>query len=143
MLLLISVWINVYCGILLVCNVVMITDVCVPLSALPDLIDETCKEIASMPHLACPIVAHAGDGNFHVLIFFDSASVKETEDAKQLANSMAMRAISMDGTCTGEHGVVRIRRCSAFIHLYYYCTFRVGTAYLFRKFISANGKLTY
>ncbi len=47
----------------------------------------------------------AGDGNFHVLIFFDPEDFNEVRHAKNLSSKMAIRAIEMGGTCTGEHGV--------------------------------------
>lgn len=46
-----------------------------------------------------------GDGNFHVLIFFKPDDPVETAQAKHLANTMALKAIALGGTCTGEHGV--------------------------------------
>jgi D-lactate dehydrogenase (cytochrome) len=46
-----------------------------------------------------------GDGNFHVLVLFDPASAAERARAERIAQSVSMRAISMGGTCTGEHGV--------------------------------------
>lgn len=82
----------------------MITDVCVPLSHLPTLIMET-KAVIERSPLPCQIIAHAGDGNFHVLIFFKPDDPKEVKMAKDMADAMALRAIELDGTCTGEHGV--------------------------------------
>ena len=82
----------------------MITDVCVPLSQLPALIDETKAEL-DKSSLPCPIVAHAGDGNFHVFIMFRADVEEEVLEAKRLAEDMARRAIRRGGTCTGEHGV--------------------------------------
>ena len=82
----------------------MITDVCVPLSRLAELIAETRLELDASP-LHCPIIAHAGDGNFHVLIMFDPRRLDEKVEAQRLADLMARRAIRMGGTCTGEHGV--------------------------------------
>lgn len=84
----------------------MITDVCVPLSELPVLMHETKVAIAALsPPLPCPIVAHAGDGNFHVFIMFRPHDADESAAAKRLAHDMAMRAIELGGTCTGEHGI--------------------------------------
>lgn len=88
----------------------MITDVCVPLSNLPDLMADT-KALIASSGLPCPIVAHAGDGNVHVFIMFDgssagsASSTSELTRAKALATAMALRAIALGGTCTGEHGV--------------------------------------
>ena len=82
----------------------MITDVCVPLSQLP-IIMHHARVAINKTSLPCPIVAHAGDGNFHVLIMFDPNDPNEVKMAKELANNMAIEAISLGGTCTGEHGV--------------------------------------
>ncbi|KAE9394580.1 hypothetical protein BT96DRAFT_923434 [Gymnopus androsaceus JB14] len=78
------------------------TDVCVPVSRLPDLVYETKKDLLSHGLLA-PIVGHVGDGNFHAQILFSDDS--ELEVAKEAVVRMVKRAIAMDGTCTGEHGV--------------------------------------
>ena len=82
----------------------MITDVCVPLTKLPELIAQTRAEI-DKSILPCPIIAHAGDGNFHLLIMFHPTVESEAKEAKKIATEMAQRAIAMGGTCTGEHGV--------------------------------------
>lgn len=82
----------------------MITDVCVPLTKLADLIADTKLEIVKTG-LPCPILAHAGDGNFHVLIFFKVDDPKEVAAAKALASTMALKAIALGGTCSGEHGI--------------------------------------
>lgn len=55
--------------------------------------------------LPCPIVAHAGDGNIHVIVMMDSRRAEEVREAKQLLHFMGSTAIQMGGTCTGEHGV--------------------------------------
>lgn len=82
----------------------MITDVCVPLSRLAQLIGET-KEELRRSFLPSPLVAHAGDGNFHAFIMFDPTKPEEVSEAKRLSSSMVHKALAMDGTCTGEHGV--------------------------------------
>ena len=82
----------------------MITDVCVPLSQLPNLMEES-SVLMHEAGLPCPVVAHAGDGNFHVFIMFDPKSADEQQRASRLAKAMARRAIAHGGTCTGEHGV--------------------------------------
>ncbi|KAF5349775.1 hypothetical protein D9758_010226 [Tetrapyrgos nigripes] len=78
------------------------TDVCVPVSKLPELVYETKKDLASIG-LVSTIVGHVGDGNFHSLILFSND--KEWEIARGAVTRMVQRAIQMDGTCTGEHGV--------------------------------------
>lgn len=83
---------------------VMITDVCVPLSNLADLIGQTKDEIQAS-FLPSPLVAHAGDGNFHAFITFHPDKQDEVAEAKRLSARMVEMALAMDGTCTGEHGV--------------------------------------
>lgn len=82
----------------------MITDACVPLSRLPDLIAHTRADL-DRSFLPAPIIAHAGDGNFHALIMLDPSLPAETAEAHRLAGNITRRAIAMGGTCTGEHGV--------------------------------------
>lgn len=80
------------------------TDVCVPISRLADCVNETAEDIAKSG-LMCPIVGHVGDGNFHVLLLIDPESKAERELAESINHRIVRRAIAMDGTCTGEHGV--------------------------------------
>ncbi|KAF9472982.1 hypothetical protein BDN70DRAFT_817879 [Pholiota conissans] len=78
------------------------TDVCVPVSNLPQLVYETKKDIADAGMLST-IIGHVGDGNFHALILFKTE--EEKVKARELVSRMVRRAIALDGTCTGEHGV--------------------------------------
>ena len=80
------------------------TDACVPISRLADCLLETRAEL-DREGVVAPIVGHVGDGNFHVLVLFDPASAAERAQADAIARSVAMRAIAMGGTCTGEHGI--------------------------------------
>ena len=80
------------------------TDACVPISRLTDCVLETQADIAQTGLIA-PIVGHVGDGNFHLVVLFDPARPDERAKAEALAARVAMRAIAMGGTCTGEHGV--------------------------------------
>jgi D-lactate dehydrogenase (cytochrome) len=80
------------------------TDTCVPISRLADCLDETLADI-ERSGLVAPIVGHVGDGNFHVSPLVDMANPAEIEAAEAFASRLAHRAIAMDGTCTGEHGV--------------------------------------
>ena len=82
----------------------MITDVCVPVSRLAECLTETRMD-ADASDLVAPIVGHVGDGNFHMLILIDPANPDEVARAKALHARMVARAIAMDGTCTGEHGI--------------------------------------
>ncbi|KAL4065326.1 FAD-linked oxidase-like protein [Scleroderma yunnanense] len=78
------------------------TDVCVPISKLPQLVYET-KEDLAKTGLKSTIVGHVGDGNFHALILFKDE--KELQSVGAAVGRLVHRAIAMDGTCTGEHGV--------------------------------------
>jgi len=80
------------------------TDVCVPISRLADCIVETEADIAEM-ELVAPIVGHAGDGNFHVLVLSDDKVPEEVAKMEEFVARLNRRAIRMEGTCTGEHGV--------------------------------------
>lgn len=80
------------------------TDVCVPISRLAECVAETRRDIEEHG-LVAPIVGHVGDGNFHVLVLVDMASDKEKEEAEAFVGRLNMRAIGMEGTCTGEHGI--------------------------------------
>ena len=80
------------------------TDVCVPISRLAECMAESQADLAEVGLMA-PIVGHVGDGNFHVLLLVDEDNTEEVERAEQYVSRLNMRAISMDGTCTGEHGI--------------------------------------
>ena len=80
------------------------TDVCVPISRLAECVEETQRDIATSGLIA-PIVGHVGDGNFHVQPLIDMANPEEIEKAEAFGKRLALRAIAMEGTCTGEHGV--------------------------------------
>jgi D-lactate dehydrogenase (cytochrome) len=80
------------------------TDACVPISRLAECIAQTMAEVAGS-RLPCPIFGHVGDGNFHCVIVVDPRNAAEMEEAETLNRSIMRRAIAMDGTCTGEHGV--------------------------------------
>lgn len=80
------------------------TDICVPISRLAECVAETMEDIRASG-LSAPIVGHVGDGNFHTMPMVDMSNPKEIAAAEALIEKMAKRAIAMDGTCTGEHGV--------------------------------------
>ncbi len=80
------------------------TDVCVPLSRLAECVTATQRDIAELKLIA-PIVGHVGDGNFHVGVMIDMNDKDEVARARQFHERLVERAIAMDGTCTGEHGV--------------------------------------
>ena len=85
------------------------TDVCVPISKLSDCITETIEDLENN-NLIGPIVSHAGDGNFHVALLIDKNNKDELDKLENFLVRISERAIRMDGTCTGEHGVGQGKR---------------------------------
>jgi D-lactate dehydrogenase (cytochrome) len=82
----------------------IITDVCVPISALAECIAATRQDLEES-QLMAPLVGHVGDGNFHLLILVDPANESEIARARAFHSRLVERALALDGTCTGEHGV--------------------------------------
>jgi D-lactate dehydrogenase (cytochrome) len=80
------------------------SDVCVPISRLAECVIETQRDVAASG-LVAPIVGHVGDGNFHLSLLVDLNDADEVTRTKALLERLIDRALAMDGTCTGEHGV--------------------------------------
>ena len=80
------------------------TDVCVPISQLAECITQT-REDAERSGLVAPIIGHVGDGNFHATPFFDVNDPQEVQRTEDFILRLTDRALAMDGTCTGEHGI--------------------------------------
>ena len=80
------------------------TDVCVPISRLAECIRETKRDLAQSP-VPSALVGHVGDGNFHLVFLIDPNRPEEIAEASRLNDRMVARALAMEGTCTGEHGV--------------------------------------
>ena len=80
------------------------TDVCVPISRLAECVTESQRDIAES-RLIAPIAGHVGDGNFHLSLLIDMDDADEVVRADKFMERLVARAIAMDGTCTGEHGV--------------------------------------
>eukprot|EP01025_Chloroclados_australasicus_P012657 TRINITY_DN1590_c1_g1_i1.p1 TRINITY_DN1590_c1_g1~~TRINITY_DN1590_c1_g1_i1.p1 ORF type:complete len:529 (+),score=36.23 TRINITY_DN1590_c1_g1_i1:115-1587(+) len=80
------------------------TDVCVPISKLTNCILETIDDVKKYGLLA-PMVSHAGDGNFHMLLMVDIEDKQEFARAEEFMKQLVHRALQMGGTCTGEHGI--------------------------------------
>jgi D-lactate dehydrogenase (cytochrome) len=80
------------------------TDTCVPISRLAECLLDTVAEVdaSGLPYY---IVGHVGDGNFHVAYLIDPAIPQERETAERLNLQLVQRALRLDGTCTGEHGI--------------------------------------
>jgi D-lactate dehydrogenase (cytochrome) len=80
------------------------TDVCVPISRLAECIAETKIDLAQSS-IPSALAGHVGDGNFHLIFMIDPNQPEEIAEASRLNDRMVTRALAMDGTCTGEHGV--------------------------------------
>lgn len=82
------------------------TDVAVPISRLPDIIEMTKSDMRDSG-LVGAIVGHVGDGNFHAIINYDALS---RPTAEGVVHRMVERALEMEGTATGEHGVGLVKK---------------------------------
>ena len=80
------------------------TDVCVPISRLAECVRETMADVKDYIN-PVPLLGHIGDGNFHLMFLIDPDKPEETELAKQFNQRLIERALKMEGTCTGEHGI--------------------------------------
>ncbi len=80
------------------------TDVCVPISRLAECVEETRRDIDATGLLA-PMVGHVGDGNFHLIVLLDPEDPSELAKVEDFLERLVRRALSMEGTCTGEHGI--------------------------------------
>jgi len=80
------------------------TDVCVPISRLAECVTQSQRDLKES-RLVAPVVGHVGDGNFHMLLLIDHNDADEIARAKAFLERLADRALAMDGTCTGEHGI--------------------------------------
>jgi D-lactate dehydrogenase (cytochrome) len=80
----------------------LVTDVCVPVSRLAECLDETVRDLEENSLIA-PIVGHVGDGNFHTVLVCDPGD--DDRRIKAYLDRLVTRALRMEGTCTGEHGI--------------------------------------
>jgi len=85
------------------------TDVCVPISRLAEAVTSAQSKAAELGLIA-PIVGHVGDGNFHTLLLIDMNNPDEIASAEGFVGWLNDLAISMEGTCTGEHGIGQGKR---------------------------------
>lgn len=85
------------------CRVIS-TDTCVPISRLADCLLDSVKEAdaSGIPYF---LVGHVGDGNFHFGYLLDPNAPEERVKAEELNHALVARALALEGTCTGEHGV--------------------------------------
>jgi D-lactate dehydrogenase (cytochrome) len=84
--------------------VTWITDVCVPISSLADAI-ATAQAAVQAADLLAPILGHVGDGNFHIFFVLDPDQPDQWRRAEQVSARVIDHALSVGGTCTGEHGI--------------------------------------
>lgn len=80
------------------------TDVCVPISRLAECIAATNEDIAQVS-IPIALFGHVGDGNFHLVVLVDTGNEKDMAEAAWISQRVVERAIAMEGTCTGEHGI--------------------------------------
>jgi len=80
------------------------TDVCVPISRLAECIAETQADIAQV-HIPIALFGHVGDGNFHLVVLVDRDNPQDMAEADWIGTRVVERAIAMEGTCSGEHGI--------------------------------------
>ena len=82
----------------------LITDCCVPVSALAECIQRA-QELTVQSGLIAPLVGHVGDGNFHMLVLINPDDADEMNRAASLAEGINRIALEFGGSVTGEHGV--------------------------------------
>jgi D-lactate dehydrogenase (cytochrome) len=82
----------------------VVTDVCVPISRLAECVSETEADL-ERSNLLAPLVGHVGDGNFHLEILIDRNDPDEVQTMEAFLERLVQRALAMEGTCTGEHGI--------------------------------------
>ncbi len=80
------------------------TDICVPISHLAECILETQQDLKEA-HVSAPLVGHAGDGNFHLIIMLNPNDLQEFATVSRISERLVERALKFGGTCSGEHGV--------------------------------------
>jgi D-lactate dehydrogenase (cytochrome) len=80
------------------------TDVCVPISMLPECIAK-CQQVIEEAGFRSPVLGHIGDGNFHMICLIDLDQPEDLARAKAASDRVTSIAVSMGGTCTGEHGI--------------------------------------
>lgn len=85
------------------------TDVCVPLSSLAECVEQTRADLDESGILAT-ITGHVGDGNFHVVLLIDMDDVESRRSAELFLDRIVRRALAMEGTCSGEHGIGQMKR---------------------------------
>ncbi len=80
------------------------TDVCVPISRLAECIHATNEDLRQVG-IPIMLFGHVGDGNFHLVVLVDPDNAKDMQEAEWINERVVERALAMEGTCTGEHGI--------------------------------------
>lgn len=80
------------------------SDACVPISRLAECVEATRQDLEEAGMVATTL-GHVGDGNFHIILLVDLDDPVEVEKAEGIVARISQRAIAMEGTCTGEHGI--------------------------------------
>jgi D-lactate dehydrogenase (cytochrome) len=80
------------------------TDVCVPISRLAECIAATNEDLQQVS-IPIMLFGHVGDGNFHLVVLVDPSNEKDMQEAEWINERVVERALAMEGTCTGEHGI--------------------------------------
>ena len=80
------------------------TDVCVPISRLAECIHATNEDLRQVG-IPIMLFGHVGDGNFHLVVLVDPDNEKDMQEAEWINERVVERALTMEGTCTGEHGI--------------------------------------
>lgn len=80
------------------------TDICVPISRLAESIEAAQADVAELG-LTAPLFGHVGDGNFHLVVVLDRDDPAEIAALETLDDRLITRALAVEGTCTGEHGI--------------------------------------
>jgi len=81
-----------------------VTDVCVPISQLAESMTRT-KQLLKSTNIPAPVYGHVGDGNYHVVFVIEAGNSDELEEVQALSQRFIEDALSLGGTCSGEHGI--------------------------------------
>ena len=80
------------------------TDICVPITKLPEVI-RFCQDYFERLGTCAPVMGHVGDGNLHCNIYYNPLQDANEFNHVKAAEELALKAIQLGGTCTGEHGI--------------------------------------
>lgn len=87
----------------------LLDDICIPRASMPEFCDRL-ERLRERSGLTIAVVAHAGDGNIHPSVFFDSSDAEQTRLAQQVFDEIMGIGLELGGTVTGEHGIGYLKR---------------------------------